>query len=111
MNYTDYILQHYGWQGVALAAVIIALFLIQLWYYLVRYGKVSRFRNSRRKKKLSSEPAVSIVVPMFSEDYTYLDEGLQQPKYPMERLFAKHGRKTLKVKMRVTLSSRQCTVT
>ena len=78
MNYTDYILQHYGWQGVALAAVIISLFLIQLWYYLVRYGKVSRFRNSRRKKKLSSEPAVSIVVPMFSEDYTYLDEGLQQ---------------------------------
>lgn len=78
MNYTDYILQHYGWQGVALAAVIVMLFLIQLWYYLVRYGRVSRFRNSRRKKKLTSEPAVSVVVPIFSEDYTYLDEGLQQ---------------------------------
>lgn len=78
MNILDYILQHYGWQGMALAAVIIVLFFIQLWYYLVKYGRVSRFRNSRRKKKLSSEPAVSIVVPMFSEDYTYLDEGLQQ---------------------------------
>lgn len=78
MNYLDYILQHYGWQGVALAAVIIVLFFIQLWYYLVRYGRVSRFRNARRKKILASEPAVSIVVPMFSEDYTYLDEGLVQ---------------------------------
>lgn len=78
MNILDYILQHYGWQGMALAAVIIVLFFIQLWYYLVKYGRVSRFRNSRRKKKLSAEPAVSIVVPMFSEDYTYLDEGLQQ---------------------------------
>ncbi len=78
MNYLDYILQHYGWQGVALAAVIIVLFFIQLWYYLVRYGRVSRFRNARRKKILASEPAVSIVVPMFSEDYTYLDEGLAQ---------------------------------
>ena len=78
MNILDYILQHYGWQGMALAAVIIVLFFIQLWYYLVKYRRVSRFRNSRRKKKLSAEPAVSIVVPMFSEDYTYLDEGLQQ---------------------------------
>ncbi len=78
MNFLDYILQHYGWQGAALAAVIIVLFFIQLWYYLVKYGRVSRFRNSRRKKKLSSEPSVSVIVPMFSENYTYLDEGLAQ---------------------------------
>lgn len=76
MNTFDYILQHYGWQGLALAAVIVALFLIQLWYYLVRYGRVSRFRNSRRKKRLKEAPPVSVIIPMFSADNVYLDECL-----------------------------------
>lgn len=76
MQYIDNIIAHYGWQGCALAATILILLSIQLWYYLVTYGHISRFRNSRRKKKLTSEPPVSIIVPMFSEDYTYLDECL-----------------------------------
>lgn len=78
MNYFDYILQHYSWQGVALASAILLLFFIQLWYYLVRYGRVSRFRNSRRKKRLSAAPPVSVVIPMFSADNIYLDECLPQ---------------------------------
>lgn len=78
MNYFDYILQHYSWQGVTLAVVILLLFFIQLWYYLVRYGRVSRFRNSRRKKKMPVAPPVSVVIPMFSADNVYLDECLPQ---------------------------------
>lgn len=76
MQYIDYIMAHYGWQGCALAAVILILLGIQLWYYIVTYGRISRFRNSRRKKKLTAEPPVSVIVPMFSEDYTYIDECL-----------------------------------
>lgn len=76
MQYIDYIMAHYGWQGCALAAVILILLSIQLWYYIVTYGRISRFRNSRRKKKLTAEPPVSVIVPMFSEDYTYIDECL-----------------------------------
>lgn len=76
MQYIDYIISYYGWQGCALAATILVLLCVQLWYYLVTYGRISRFRNSRRKKKLTSEPPVSIIVPMFSENYTYIDESL-----------------------------------
>ena len=76
MQYIDFIITHYGWQGCALAATILVLLCVQLWYYLVTYGRISRFRNSRRKKKHTSEPPVSVIVPMFSEDYIYLDEHL-----------------------------------
>lgn len=76
MQYIDYILQHYGWQGCLLAIAILVLFFIQLYYYLIRYRRVSTFRNSHRKRILESEPPISIVVPIFSEDYTYIDERL-----------------------------------
>lgn len=84
MQYLDYILQHYGWQGTALIATILVLFFIQIYYHGVVYGRVARFRNSHRRKRLDAEPPVSVVVPLFSEDYTYIDECLpllMQQKY------------------------------
>jgi cellulose synthase/poly-beta-1,6-N-acetylglucosamine synthase-like glycosyltransferase len=71
--YFDYIISHYGWQGTSLAAVALVLFFIQLYYYIGAYGRISSFRNSRRKKILTSEPPISVIVPIFSEDYSYLD--------------------------------------
>ena len=76
MQFFDYIISHYGWQGVALASCILVLFFVQLYYQIGVYGRISRFRNSRRKKILESEPPISIVVPLFSEDYRYLEESL-----------------------------------
>lgn len=76
MQYIDFIIQHYGWQGLALAIAILTLFFIQIYYHLIAYRRISTFRNSRRRKILESEPPISIVVPMFSEDYTYIDERL-----------------------------------
>lgn len=76
MHFFDYIISHYGWQGTALAACILVLFAVQLYYYLIVYGRISRFRKSRRKKILESEPPVSVVIPLFSEDYRYLEESL-----------------------------------
>ena len=76
MQYIDYMIQYYGWQGATLAGVMIILFFIQLHYYIVVYGRVARFRNSRRFKKLGSEPPVSVVIPIFAEDYDYLDTRL-----------------------------------
>lgn len=76
MQYIDLFLQHYGWQGTALAAIIIVLFLVQIFYHVVIYGRVARFRNARRRKKLDTEPPISVIVPIFSEDYTYIDERL-----------------------------------
>ena len=49
MQYLDYIIQHYGWQGKALAAALILLFAVQMYYHLIVYGRVARFRNSRRR--------------------------------------------------------------
>ena len=76
MQYIDYIIQHYGWQGATLAAAMIILFFIQLHYHIVVYGRVARFLNSRRRKKLDTPPAVSVIVPIFAEDYDYLDTRL-----------------------------------
>lgn len=76
MHFFDHIISHYGWMGVALAASIIVLFAVQLYYYTVTYGRISRFRNSRRKKILESEPPLSVIVPLFSEDYRYLEDSL-----------------------------------
>ena len=76
MQYIDYIVQHYGWQGTTLAVVMLTLLAIQLYYHIVVYGRVANFRNSRRRKILDSEPAVSVIIPMFSEDYNYLDTRL-----------------------------------
>lgn len=70
------VIAHYGWQGVALAGVIVTLFFVQLYYYAIAYRRISRYRNNRRKKRLEQEPPVSIVVTLFSEDYAYLDERL-----------------------------------
>ncbi|MBQ4540014.1 MAG: glycosyltransferase family 2 protein [Alistipes sp.] len=77
MQYLDYIVQHYSWQGVALAAAILVLFIVQLYYYAVIYGRVAAFRNSRRRKHLQQEPPLSVIVPLFSEDYDYLDTRLR----------------------------------
>ncbi len=76
MQYIDFIIQHYGWQGTTLAVVILILLCVQLYYHIVVYGRVARFYNSHRRKRLETEPAVSVVIPIFSEDYDYLDTRL-----------------------------------
>lgn len=78
MRYIDTITEHYGWQGAALAAIILILFGIQSYYWIFAYGRIVRFRNSRRKKRLEAEPPLSVVIPLFTEDYDYLDERLPQ---------------------------------
>lgn len=76
MHCIDIFLSHYGWEGAALAAALLALLGVQLWYYLRAYGRVADFRNSRRAAILESEPPLSVVVPMFSEDYPFVEETL-----------------------------------
>ena len=76
MQYIDYLVQHYGWQGTTLIAVMLALLIMQLYYHIGVYGRVARFRNSRRRRILDAEPPISIVIPLFSEDYDYLDTRL-----------------------------------
>ena len=89
MQYFDYIISHYSWQGTALIGAALLLFGVQMYYYLIAYGRISSFRNSRRKKILTSEPPLSVVVPIFSEDYSYLDR--------LPQLLAQHYASTFEV--------------
>lgn len=76
MTFSEIFLSHYGWQGAALAAVLLLLLCIQLWYYLFAYGRIPGYKNNRRKQLLDTEPPLSVIVPMFSEDYLYIEERL-----------------------------------
>lgn len=76
MTFSEIFLSHYGWQGAALAAVLLLLLCIQLWYYLFAYGRIPGYKNNRRKQLLDAEPPLSVIVPMFSEDYLYIEERL-----------------------------------
>ena len=40
MTLWENVLAHYGWQGAALAAVLVVLLCVQLWYYLFAYGRI-----------------------------------------------------------------------
>lgn len=66
----------YGAEGIALAILILATFAIEIYYYAAIYAPISRFRLQKRTKIHDEEPPVSVVVPMFSENLDYLDDGL-----------------------------------
>ena len=49
---------------------------VQLYYYLAVYGRIPGYRNNRRAAKLGAEPPVSVVIPLFAEDYSFVEERL-----------------------------------
>lgn len=65
MQFIDTVLSYCGWTGVALAAVLLLMLGIQLYYYLVAYGRIPGYKNSRRRRVLDHEPPISVVIPMF----------------------------------------------
>lgn len=66
----------YGWEGVALAGAVLTMFGVQLYYYIVVYGRIASYKNDRRPAILDVAPPVSVVVPMFNEDYSFIEERL-----------------------------------
>ena len=66
----------YGGIGITLGIAILVLFLLQIILQLTIYGRVASFRLMNKKQIRKSEPAVSIVVPLFAEDSQYLDTTL-----------------------------------
>ena len=76
MQFADIVLSHYGWEGVALAALLLVLLCVQSYYYVCVYGRIPSYKNNRRPAVLAEEPALSVVIPMFSEDYGFVEERL-----------------------------------
>ncbi len=69
-------LMAYGEIGIALGAVILVLFIVQISLHLGIYGRIASFRLMERKQIRDNAPAVSVVVPLFAEDSAYLDSTL-----------------------------------
>lgn len=66
----------YGNFGIALGALILVLFIVQISLHLGLFGRVASFRLMNREQIREKEPAISVVVPLFAEDSDYLDNTL-----------------------------------
>ncbi len=66
----------YGEIGIALGAIILLLFIVQISLHLGIYGRIASFRLMGKKQIRNNAPAVSVVVPLFAEDSAYLDSTL-----------------------------------
>lgn len=74
MQFFNDILNHYSWHGTALIGVIILLFMVQFYYYAIRYNRIPRFRLLRRKKITSDNPPISIIVVVRGENERFLTD-------------------------------------
>ncbi|MBR5850698.1 MAG: glycosyltransferase [Alistipes sp.] len=75
MHIYEYIITELGATGVALAAAAVVLFFVQIIYYF-RYGRLVGYKLHNRKPIREAEPPLSLIVPMFSEDYGFVEERL-----------------------------------
>lgn len=85
-SFFDSFLACYGREGAALAAVLLVLLGVQLYYYIFVYGRIAGYKNNRRPVVLDTDPPVSVVMPLFSEDYAFVEERLPlilAQSYPM----------------------------
>lgn len=72
----DNLISSYGAGVVALCAVTLTLFFIQLYYYVALYGRIPSFRLNTKDGKLSEiNPEVSVVV-VVNEDECFIDNLL-----------------------------------
>ena len=76
MQFIEDFLACYGWEGAALAGAMLLLLGVQFHYYIFTYGRIPGYKNNRRAAELDAEPPVSVVVPLFSEDYSFVEERL-----------------------------------
>ena len=70
------ITESYGIAGIVLVAILMVLFVLQL-VLCCRRLVVSRFKLSEGEMVRQSQPAVSVVVPLFGEDEEYLKDGFR----------------------------------
>lgn len=57
-------------------AVILVLFFVQLYYYLIAYYRIYRFRLMRRKRRFVENPPVSVIVAVRGENERFLTDEL-----------------------------------
>lgn len=76
MQFFNDLLAAYGWEGLTVVAVLLVMFGIQIYYYVFRYAKVAKYKNSHRQQVREENPPISVIVPIFSENYSFIEERL-----------------------------------
>ncbi len=76
MNFFDQILAAYGWEGVALFLILAVLFSVQMYYYVFCYGRIASYKNNKRHVVRKEDTPLSVIIPMFSENYVFLENHL-----------------------------------
>lgn len=76
MQFFNSFLACYGWVGIALAGAVLLMFGVQVYYYIFVYGRIPRYKNNRRPIIRESEPPISVVIPLFAEDSSFVEERL-----------------------------------
>ncbi len=59
-----------------LAVIVLALFVTQMIFQALLYGRIASFRLMNKRQIREAEPAISVVIPLFHEDWDYLDKSL-----------------------------------
>lgn len=68
---------NFGWEGITMMIISLALFLWNMHYFLFELRKIYLFRLSRKEEKILEEaPGVSVIIPMFYESTEYIDSDL-----------------------------------
>lgn len=60
----------------ALAGVLVVLFIVQLYYYVIAYYRIYRYRLMRRRKKIIENPPISVIVALRGENEEFLTKEL-----------------------------------
>ena len=77
MQFFENILTHYSWYRVTLIAVVLILFIVQFYYYAIRYDRISRFRLLRRRVTREANPPISVIVVVRGENEQFLTDELR----------------------------------
>lgn len=70
------IIAHYTWYGIALLALLVILFFVQLYYYAIAYNRIYNYRLMRRRVKRSENPPISVIVAIRGESDHFLEVEL-----------------------------------
>ncbi len=75
-EYIDIIIAYFGWVGIGLCLATLVLFIMQMCYYVGNYRLIAKYKDSARPEIRSEAPPISVIVPLFTDDYPFLDERL-----------------------------------
>lgn len=75
MQFIERFILSYGITGLILIGVVALFFLIQIIQY-ARLARLVSYRNNRRSQAREAYPSVSVIIPLFNEDYGFLEERL-----------------------------------